>query len=81
MQVFLKQLKEKLGNLDSISILYNISKNINNFFYKIQPGAGSNLANISFPKVGSEIIFIKELMFRSSSNKNINETIKKIKDL
>ena len=39
-------------------------------------------ANLQFPKNNTnDIVYIKELTFRSKSNKEIMETMKKIKDL
>nr|pir 138K protein - Tetrahymena thermophila [Tetrahymena thermophila]AAS65456.1 p138 [Tetrahymena thermophila] len=69
-----------------ISLIKNYSKNDEGKTHTLRlnfhnPGSGSNLANITFPKIDGQIVFIKELTFRSKNAKNMLETIKKIKDL
>lgn len=69
-----------------ISLIKNYSKNDEGKTATLRlnfhnPGSGSNLANITFPKIDGQVVFIKELTFRSKNVKNMAETIKKIKDL
>lgn len=69
-----------------VSLIKNYSKNEEgktttlrlNFY---NPSSGSNLANITFPKINEQVVYIKELTFRSKNGANMAETIKKIKEL
>lgn len=68
-----------------ITLIKNYSKNDENKTHTLrlnfhQPSSGG-VANMSFPKIDGQVVYIKELTFRSKNARNMTETIKKIKEL
>lgn len=61
--------KQDEGKTDSLRINFHII------------GASQSSANIAFPKINNQTVFIKELQFRSKNKKLLEENHKKIKEL